>query len=165
MLRLRSARPDETAALTELCLRSKAVWGYDEAFMTACRAELTITPDDLERFSLQVACAGNDLVGVAQVVIDGREADLAKLFVEPSALRTGAGRTLFDWAAREARRQGAQRLWIEADPDAAAFYRRMGAVDDGTVASGSIPGRLLPRLRLELSVPTATDSAKSDPTA
>ena len=150
MLQLRDARADETVTLTELCLRSKAVWGYDAAFMAACRDELTIRPDDLERSSLQIAVAGDDVVGLAQVSVNGNDADLAKLFVEPAALRTGAGRILFDWAVHEARARGARRLWIEADPDAAAFYRRMGAVDDGVVASGSIPGRVLPRLRLEL---------------
>ena len=43
MLALRPARPEEAPALTELCLRSKAVWGYDAAFMQACRRELTMT--------------------------------------------------------------------------------------------------------------------------
>lgn len=150
MLQLRDARADETTALTELCLRSKAVWGYDAAFMAACRDELTIKPDDLQRSWLQVAIMGNDIIGLAQVAVNGDDADLAKLFIEPSALRTGAGRILFDWAARVARARGARRLWIEADPDAAPFYRRMGAVDDGVVPSGSIPGRVLPRLKLEL---------------
>src|SRR5262245_25478142 len=46
---------------------------------------------------------------------------------------------------------GARRLLIESDTDAAPFYRRMGARDVGVVASGSIPGRLLPRLAYELS--------------
>jgi hypothetical protein len=44
MLTLRTPRPDEATILTELCLRSKAVWGYDEAFMLACRNELTLAP-------------------------------------------------------------------------------------------------------------------------
>ncbi len=150
MLQLRDARANETQTLTELCLRSKAVWGYDAAFMAACRDELTIKPCDLERSWLQVAVAGNNVIGLAQVTVTGDDAELAKLFIDPGALRTGAGRTLFDRAAREARVRGAKRLWIEADPDAAPFYRRMGAVDDGMVPSGSIPGRALPRLKLEL---------------
>jgi GNAT superfamily N-acetyltransferase len=150
MLQLRNARADEIAELTKLCLRSKAVWGYDAAFMAACRDELTIRPSDLERSWLQVAISGNDIVGLAQVSVNGGDADLVKLFIDPGVLRTGAGRILFDWAAREARARGAKRLWIAADPDAAEFYRRMGAVDNGVVPSGSIPGRVLPRLKLEL---------------
>ena len=149
-MHLRPARADEAALLTELCLHSKAVWGYDAAFMRACRAELTLTAADFATSSLQVAVEGCEVIGVAQVTVDGENADLAKLFIAPSGLRTGVGRKLFDWAAAEARARGAGWMWIEADPDAAPFYRRMGAVDDGVVASGSIPGRVLPRLKLKL---------------
>ena len=150
MLHLRPARPDEANLLTELCLRSKAVWGYDEAFMRACRAELTLLPADLAATSLQVAVDGNEVAGLVQVVVEGEKADLAKLFIAPSTLRAGVGRQLFDWAVNNARERGARWLWIEADPDAAGFYRRMGATDDGVAPSGSIPGRFLPRLKLRL---------------
>lgn len=150
MPQLRPARPDEADLLTELCLRSKAIWGYDEAFMRACRTELTLSPADFATSSLQVAVEGDEIAGVVQVVVDGEKADLAKLFIAPSTLGAGIGRQLFGWAVRTAREHGARWLWIEADPDAAGFYRRMGAIDDGMAPSGSIPGRFLPRLKLEL---------------
>lgn len=147
---LRDARIDELAALTELCLRSKAVWGYDEAFMQACRAELTLAPRDLQTSRIQIAESDDKIVGVAQVSVEGANASLDKLFVEPKLMRSGAGRRLFAWVVEAAREQGASTLVIEADPDAAPFYRRMGARDDGFAPSGSIPGRLLPRLKLDL---------------
>ena len=149
-LRLRPARFDELAALTELCLRSKAVWGYDEAFMRACRAELALAPRDLQTSRIQIAERNGNVIGVAQVSVAGSAASLDKLFVEPDILRSGAGRRLFEWAAATAREQGARTLVIEADPGAAPFYRRMGAHDDGFAPSGSIPGRMLPRLKLDL---------------
>jgi GNAT superfamily N-acetyltransferase len=150
MLALRSARPEEGAALTELCLRSKAVWGYDDAFMAACRKELTLTPASIRSSQMQVAEFDGRLAGIAEVKSAGDTAQLEKLFVEPAMLRTGTGRKLLDWAKATARAAGATALVIEADPDAAEFYRRMGAVDDGLVPSGSIPGRLIPRLNLPL---------------
>ena len=54
------------------------------------------------------------------------------------------------WAIGIAENAGAECMVIEADPGAAGFYRRLGAVDDGVAASGSIPGRFIPRLRLPL---------------
>jgi GNAT superfamily N-acetyltransferase len=150
MLALRPARPEEGAALSELCLRSKAVWGYDDAFMAACRTELTLTPASILASRVQVAELDGHLAGVAEVKSSGDTARLEKLFVEPAMLRTGTGRKLLDWAKATARAAGATALVIEADPDAAEFYRRMGAVDDGLVPSGSIPGRLIPRLNLPL---------------
>jgi GNAT superfamily N-acetyltransferase len=150
MITLRDPKPDEAVELTDLCLRSKAVWGYDQQFMEACRRELTFTPTDLHSHNIQVAEADGRVVGVVEVVLEGEDAELAKLFVEPTSLRAGAGRTLFQWAKATARAFGASILTIDADPGAANFYRRMGAVDDGVVPSGSISGRTLPRLVLRL---------------
>jgi GNAT superfamily N-acetyltransferase len=137
---------EELAAVSALCFRSKAVWGYDHAFMEACRKELTVEPADLQTTSIAVAEREGQIVGVAQIRVSGGEADLLKLFVEPTALRRGIGETLFAWATRAATQQGADRLVIEADPGAVAFYRQMGAEDAGLAPSGSIPGRMLPRL-------------------
>jgi GNAT superfamily N-acetyltransferase len=147
---LRSACDADLPALSDLCFRSKAVWGYDAAFMEACRAELTLTPNDLTQSCVQVAESGGRVVGVVQVAVTGSEASLEKLFVSPDALRSGAGRRLFTWAAEMARQRGARTLTIESDPGAADFYRRMGARDAGRALSGSIPGRWLPRLALDL---------------
>ena len=151
MIRLRTPRCDEAAILTELCIRSKAVWGYDEEFMHACRGELTLTASIMQSSSVKVAEIDGHLVGVTQVTVKGELAELNKLFVEPPCLRSGAGKALFEWAKTVARDAGAATMVIEADPDAAGFYRRMGAVEKGTAPSGSIPGRLLPRLELGLS--------------
>jgi GNAT superfamily N-acetyltransferase len=155
MIQLRDALQDELTSLGGLCLRSKAVWGYDDAFMTACRSELTLHPDELRTTHLQVAERGAIVVGLVQVkVVDG-EADLMKLFVEPTLLRSGVGRALFEWAMDRARDLGAVRMTIEADPGAAPFYERMGARHAGFAPSQSIPGRMLPRLQMELERETA----------
>jgi GNAT superfamily N-acetyltransferase len=140
----------ELPALSELCMRSKAVWGYDADFMAACLKELTFVPGDLVSSRIAVAARGESVLGVAQVRMVGRDADLQKLFVEPSALRGGVGKALFDWAIDTAREMGASRMIIEADPDAAPFYRRLGARDIGHALSGSIAGRMLPKLVLDL---------------
>jgi GNAT superfamily N-acetyltransferase len=149
-LLIRAPEVEELPALGELCLRSKAVWGYDAAFMEACRGELSFDPADLVSSKIAVAAQGDSVLGVVQVTVIGRDADLAKLFVEPAALRGGVGRALFAWARDAAREMGAERLVIEADPDAAPFYRRLGARDAGLAPSRSIAGRMLPRLTLEL---------------
>jgi GNAT superfamily N-acetyltransferase len=147
---LRSPAIEELPALSALCFRSKAVWGYDKNFMEACRRELSIDPRELKSTSIAVAEDHGKIVGVAQIKVDGNEADLLKLFVEPTAMRGGVGRALFLWATDTAASQGADHLVIEADPDAAPFYRQMGANDCGLAPSGSIAGRLLPRLVKDL---------------
>jgi GNAT superfamily N-acetyltransferase len=74
-----------------------------------------------------------------------------KLFVDTTKLRIGIGSILIGWAVAKAKHMGAVRLFIEADPGAAQFYRRMGAYDVGVASSGSIVGRLLPKLALDLT--------------
>ena len=103
MIRLRDARQNELPRLSALCLRSKAVWGYDDAFMIACRTELTLVPDELKSTHLQVAERGSIVVGLAQVKVADTDADLLKLFVEPALLRSGVGRVLFEWATARAK--------------------------------------------------------------
>ena len=147
---IRAPDVSELPALSELCMRSKAVWGYDADFMAACLKELTFVPGDLVSSRIAVAARGESVLGVAQVRMVGRDADLQKLFVEPSALRGGVGKALFDWAIEAAREMGASRMIIEADPDAAPFYRSLGARDAGFAPSGSIAGRMLPKLALDL---------------
>lgn len=147
---LRSPAVEELPALSALCFRSKAVWGYDKDFMEACRRELSIDPDEMRSTSIAIAQDHGKIVGIAQVKVVGNEADLLKLFVEPAALRRGIGRALFSWATDIAASMGADRLVIEADPGAASFYRRMGAQDHGSTPSGSIAGRLLPKLVKDL---------------
>jgi GNAT superfamily N-acetyltransferase len=142
----RTPTVEELPALSALCFRSKAVWGYDNDFMEACRRELSIEPCELRSTSIAVAEDNGKIVGVAQIEVDGGEADLLKLFVEPDTLRGGVGRALFAWAIDQATSMGADDLVIEADPGAVPFYRRMGAEDRGFAPSGSIRGRLLPKL-------------------
>jgi GNAT superfamily N-acetyltransferase len=149
-MRLRRPEAHELASLSALCLRSKAVRGYDQAFLDACRAELTIGADELDTTALCVAEHDGVLVGVAQIAVAGDTADLQKMFVEPCAIGLGAGRTLFAWATAIARELGARHLTIDADPGAVGFYRKMGAVEHGATPSGSIPGRMLPHLQVEL---------------
>jgi GNAT superfamily N-acetyltransferase len=150
VIQLRDARKSELPSLSELCLRSKAVWGYDDAFMTACRAELTLHPEELRSTSLQLAVRDSTVVGLTQVKVTDTDADLLKLFVEPALLRSGVGRLLFEWATARARGLGAVRMMIEADPGAVPFYERMGARHAGFAPSQSILGRMLPCMQMDL---------------
>lgn len=146
---IRPARLDECATLSGLCLRSKGWWGYDAAFLDACRAELTIGPGDLGDL-LRVADQDGAPAGIVQLSREVNDCHLEKLFVDPPFIGQGVGALLMQWAIETTRQQGASRLIIEADPGAASFYRRFGAVDAGLAPSASIPGRSLPQLVLHL---------------
>ena len=140
----------ELETATALCLRSKAHWGYDLEFMAACRDELTLRKDDVADGLAVAICEGGTLLGVAQISEGHSQWELEKLFVDPPAIGRGLGARLFDWATNKAAEGGGNLLAIAADPDAAAFYRRMGAVDVGVTPSESITGRNLPLLHYRI---------------
>jgi len=145
-VQIRHARREEAAALSELCAQSKAVWGYDPAFMALARAALEVKPEEIAAGDVWVAEADGSVVGVAALAQgdDPETLDLAKLFVMPGWFRSGIGRALFAHAVAVARRRGARRLTILADPNAAGFYEANGAVRIGDAPSDAIPGRRLP---------------------
>lgn len=148
---IRPARPDEAEALTDLCLRSKAAWGYDDVFMAASRDALTVTPDRMAAGAYQVAeDEAGSLLGLAAIVRQGEDMDLDLLFVEPGLMRGGVGRALLEWAVSAARARGACRLTILSDVHAEGFYRRCGAIRVGEAPSDAIPGRVLPLLAIWL---------------
>ena len=63
----------------------------------------------------------------------------------------GVGARLMRWCVETARNRGGSVLRIEADPQAAPFYERFGAERVGEAPSGSIPGRMLPRMHFALA--------------
>jgi len=150
-MEIRIAKPGEAASLSALCVRSKAHWGYDAAFMRMSAASLQVSEVDIVAGRVVVAIddAGRP-IGVAGVVSDGETADLDVLFVDPPAIGSGAGRRLFEAAVQLARRLGAKRMTVLADPHAAAFYERMGARFLRNAPSDAIPGRILPLYEYDL---------------
>ena len=146
---IRAAVPQEADLLTELALRSKAVWGYSESFMARCRPLLTLTPHYIETTPTFVA-VDEDVCGFYSLKQRGGDVELDLLFVEPVKIRRGVGAELLAHAREQARALGYARLIIESDPGAEGFYVRAGARRIGTVASTVEENRLLPVLELAL---------------
>jgi GNAT superfamily N-acetyltransferase len=149
-LRFRAAIDTEAQLLSDLAFRAKGHWGYDAAFLEACRAELTIDPAPIRQGSVTVATRDDTVIGFYALEGEGRTGHLVDLFVEPDAIRTGVGSALIAHALQVARAARWERLRIEADPYARPFYERHGARLVGEVPSGSIPGRMLPLLEVDL---------------
>ncbi|MET9633823.1 GNAT family N-acetyltransferase [Lentzea sp. NPDC006480] len=147
---LRRALPDEAGTLTELALAAKAFWGYDDSFIEACRPELTFTGDDVARRHIVVAEEHGAVTGFYSVDGSPPVGELGNLWVRPDTIGTGLGRVLWEDALATARELGHEQLDIDAEPFAEGFYLRMGAERVGEIASGSVPGRMLPQLRVRV---------------
>jgi GNAT superfamily N-acetyltransferase len=147
---IRRADRRDAAALTDLALRSKAVWGYDAAFIDACRDELRLTPDDIERHPTYLFDRSGAPLGHYQLRLRAPTADVWHFFVAPATIRAGLGRRLWAHLETTARAAGAVRLEVDSDPHAEGFYLAMGMRRIGEARSGSIPGRMLPHLAKDL---------------
>lgn len=151
-----STRPphkSECVEITDLVFASKASHGYSDAFMEACREELRVTPETLQKGPAIIAVDDERyiIVGFAQIVrINDDVWEVEALFISPEAQGLGIGRKLFEWAVGAASQEPSRILRINSDPGAEAFYERLGAVKVGETLSGSIEGRFLPQLEYAL---------------
>jgi len=145
---IRPARPGEAPALTELCIRAKAHWGYDSAFMAAAARLLRIRESEIGAGSVLTAVEGSAAApcGVAAIVPLRRPHwfELSHLFVAPESFKRGIGRALFRAAIALAAQRGATHVSILSDPYAADFYQRQGARRCGEAPSGVERTRMLP---------------------
>jgi GNAT superfamily N-acetyltransferase len=149
-MHLRRARVDEARSLTELALRSKRLWGYDDAFMIAIMDDMVVHPEYLAHEYAMVAEDAGGVVAYSILQVRNGEAYLRDLFVDPPFVGKGIGARLFDDAIAFARANGAKRLSLTADPNAVAFYERWGMRVVEEEPSLYVPGRKLPVMAMDL---------------
>jgi N-acetylglutamate synthase-like GNAT family acetyltransferase len=120
---VRLATPDERAALEELQRRASLVWeDYREALLAHPDAiELPI--EQIESGRTYVAERQGQVVGFSVVLRrpDGN-AELDGLFVEPGFWRQGIGKHLVHAVELLAASEGAESLYVVANPRAEGFY-------------------------------------------
>lgn len=123
----RTAALVEAELLTELCRTAKAYWGYPPEWMRAWRDELRVAPSHIGVGWVGVVEVGGGIVGFYGLKNENGAWHLEHLWLQPEWIGRGLGRVLFDEAVRAARGFGAKELLIKADPNAEAFYLKMGA--------------------------------------
>lgn len=153
-IRFRCACPSDAADLTRIAQRSKAHWGYSREFMTAAGRELTVTREAILERNLYFTVALDHQQIIGFYALDDSanpEIELEAMFVDPPCIGQGVGRQMMLHAQARARQLGARVMLIQSDPNAQKFYLAAGAEVCGQRESGSIPGRMLPLLRIELN--------------
>jgi N-acetylglutamate synthase-like GNAT family acetyltransferase len=145
-MRIRAARSDEADLISDLAVRSKAYWGYDDDFLAGSRIQLAVRPDEVAHRRVTVAERDGVVVGFYALEGEPPVGVLDLMFVDPDHLRAGVGRRLFAHVVSTAREVGLTAFTIDSDPFAEGFYLAMGAVRTGEAASSVRSGRKLPRL-------------------
>ena len=147
---IRNASPEDASTLTTIALDAKRYWGYPEHWIKHWESDLTITAEFIRDNHVYVHEADGEISGFYALCVAGNKADLEHLWVRPSAIGTGIGKELFLDAMERAAALKVIAVEISSDPNAAGFYRRMGASEIGeTNASFDGVTRKLPRLKIE----------------
>lgn len=145
---IRRAFPEEATTLTQIALDAKRHWGYPEHWIKHWESDLTISSDFIRDNHVYVADEDGEIRGFYALCVSGDKAELEHLWVTPACIGTGIGKELFLDAMERAAAVDVHNVELTADPNAAGFYERMGAVQIGeaeSVIDGQI--RKLPRMR------------------
>ena len=147
---IRPASTDEASVLTRIAHDAKRHWGYPEHWIKHWESDLTISSDFIRDHHVYVAEEDGEIQGFYALSVTDSKAELEHMWVTPARIGTGLGKDLFLDAMERAASFNVSSVEIVADPNAAGFYKHMGATQIGeTDASIDGQNRTLPRLKIE----------------
>jgi N-acetylglutamate synthase-like GNAT family acetyltransferase len=96
---LKTALPKDAECLSQLVLRAKGDWWYDQTFLQQCQGELTYTSEQLKSkhyfFAKAVALSSQQIIGFyALAYSHSKFVKLEALFVRPIVISHGIGSLL-----------------------------------------------------------------------
>jgi GNAT superfamily N-acetyltransferase len=109
--------------------------------------QLKISPEYIEKNIVDVAYIEGKEAGFFSINIEDRE--LEDFWVDPEHMGKGVGRGMFKEVRQRMEELSISEITIISDPNALAFYEKMGAQIIGESESVP-PGRKLPKLKFTL---------------
>jgi predicted N-acetyltransferase YhbS len=174
--RVRPARVDDAAALTQIAVRATKHDGYDDdaiaRFMPGLATNLALIAAGLVFVAEDEPGAPLGYValrptGMRDLII------LEGIFVDPVHWRSGVGRRLFVAAVEHSRKMAGNVVLIYSSPNAVGFYARLGAIrigmtpfvfspDIAYVRGGRTTHKRAPRLTMfAFSIPPIGESGEN----
>jgi len=126
MISIRQVNPSDAGILTQIALSAKRYWGYPEPWIEIWKPQLTFEPAYFEANESWSAEVDGQPVAFYTLLDKAGVAWLENLWVRPEFIGRGIGRVLFLHALQLARLRGYKIFHLEADPNAAGFYEKMG---------------------------------------
>jgi predicted N-acetyltransferase YhbS len=132
--RIRTARVDDAAGLTQIAVRATKHDGYDDAAIARFMPGLKV---NLALIAAGLVFVAEDEQGVPLGYVALRPTGMGGLvllegiFVDPVCARGGVGTRLFATAVEHARKMAGNVILVYSSPNSAGFYARLGAVRIG----------------------------------
>tara|TARA_R110001632_G_scaffold6324_5_gene25836 strand:- start:13044 stop:13502 length:459 start_codon:yes stop_codon:yes gene_type:complete len=140
---------EDAEVLTEIAVKSKAYWGYENDQVESWREDLTVTPIMFEAYNICKYVIDNEIAGFYILErANIRTSFLNFLFISPDYIKQGIGHQLLQHAMAYCKDGGSAILNVLSDPNAASFYAKYG-FEVIAQRQSSIPGRFLPEMELE----------------
>ncbi|SCY84983.1 GNAT family N-acetyltransferase [Desulfoluna spongiiphila] len=133
---IRKATPDDSNELTDISFMSKKHWNYPDHYFDIWNAELTITPEYVQKNHVFVI-EDSGIRGFYSVIKLQTEITLSEftmrpgtwldhVFIRPEYIGMGYGRSLMGHLAEQSQTQKWAQIQILADPNSRNFYKKMG---------------------------------------
>jgi len=140
---------EDAEVLTEIAVKSKAYWGYENDQVESWREDLTVTPKMFDESNIYKYIVDNQIGGFYILErANIRTSFLNFLFISPDYIKQGIGHQLLQHAIAYCKDGGSAILNVLSDPNAASFYAKYG-FEVIAQRQSSIPGRFLPEMELE----------------
>ncbi|QHE52271.1 GNAT family N-acetyltransferase [Pontibacillus sp. HMF3514] len=133
----RRAIPEESPHLSNIAIKSKAYWGYSEAFMKECELLLHVPSDRIAKDHVYVIEDGGSVTGFYSIIQNKNHAWLEDFYLDPVYIGEGLGKRMWYHMVSVARNYSIEKIEWESDPYAAPFYEWMGATKIGDTATGA----------------------------
>jgi len=148
-MKIQKANPDDAEKLTQIAMAAKRHWNYPERWMLLWKDALTITPEFIVENEVYALTEKGEIIGFYALAAHDDAAKLEHLWVNPQNIDSGIGRKLFAHALERASSLNVKMMTIDSDPNAEAFYKKMGAQRVGDIVT-EIEGseRILPLMRI-----------------
>ncbi|HEY4929164.1 MAG TPA: GNAT family N-acetyltransferase [Acidimicrobiales bacterium] len=139
---IRDAASGDRTGLQSVFERASLSNPGDRVALEAHPIALVFTPSDDPTSRCRVATDDRTgtIVGFVTTTRAGDALELVDLFVDPARMRRGIARSLLDDVVDHARAAGVERIGVDGNPQARAFYEAVGFVVEATVLSEFGPG-------------------------
>jgi len=150
MIEIIKANTHDYRVLTDITKKSKAYWGYSDEQMRKWSDLLTITEEYIQNNEVYKLIINQSIVAYySYFEIEKNSVRLDNLFVSPENIGKGYGKLLMNDFILKIKKSEAQRIILDADPNARKFYESFGFVKIGEIGT-SIKDRFLPIMELKL---------------
>jgi GNAT superfamily N-acetyltransferase len=147
---IQKATANDHEILTAITKKSKAFWGYSDEQLEAWSEALTITKVYIETNTVYKLVIEEGIIGYYSFFPeDDNTIKLDNIFLLPEYIGKGFGKMLMDDFLIRIKTTAANSIYLEVDPNAEAFYAKLGFIKVGQIET-SIPGRYLPVMELNV---------------